>query len=323
METIYDSQLLDGVEQDVETIAKASDLDWEIVKKPLLYYDDQETLVRSSRSTLLKYRNGKLERELVSSGKDLKPIQPKAIIETYLTLQPELGLSLITAGHTRDGKHLYLIACRGDKEVVGELGFRKCLLFTSSNDGNYKTRVRPISFNIDTGVQLTQSRSASAEKESYSLSHHYDYNATEASREIQMLYGDWDAYYCDLEELASFPIDSGDMYDFHHRMYDRFTKGNDSTKRKYDIVMNELSAAMESTRKHLPPRIHNTLLELVVSFWDYIDFRKHRKGTLSGKIHAVNFAADELTKRSAFYVAMAIASEKRKALLADASGVTA
>lgn len=323
METIYDSQLLDSVEHNVDAIAKAADLDWEIVKKPLLFYVDRDTLVRSSRSTLLKYRDGKFEKELVSSGKDLKPLQPKAIIETYLTLQSGLGLSLITAGHTRDGKHLYLIACRGDRELVSDLGFRKCLLFTSSNDGNYKTRVRPISFNLDTGVQLMQSRSASGEGDSYSLSHHYDYNPTEASREIELLYGDWDAFYGDLEELSSFAVSADDMYDFHHRMYDRFTIGNDSTKRKYDIVMNELSEAMEHTRKNLPQSVHNTLLELVVSFWDYIDFRKHRKGTLSGKIHAVNFAADELTKRSAFYVAMAIAAEKRKAILSDTSGITA
>ncbi len=311
METVYDTNFKDFSGGSVDEIAKLADLDWEIIKKPLVFFADGETPVRSVSSTLLMYRNGRFEKELSTSGKDRKPTQPKKLIEAYLSLESALGLTLLSAGHTREGKHIYLLASRGQKENVSSLGFKKCLLFTTSNDGNRKTRIKPVSFNLETGVQLSQNRSLGQKNGEYALSHHFDFNVTEAKVEIEALYGEWDAFFGDMEELSEIFVSDEVVSDFHHRMYDRFNKGNATTKRKYDIVMRELQETLPLTRSKLPIGVHGSLMELVVSFWDYIDFKKHRKGSVVGKIHAINFAADELTKRCAFYTAMEIASEQR------------
>lgn len=307
METIYQPHAMDPSLTNVDEIAKAADLDWEIVRKPSLYYDDKGVLQTSKKWILFLRKNGELT-ELETVGGDNKPMQPKDLIKTYSHLCKNLNLELVTAGHTREGKHIYLIAKRADSESVARTGYTKCLLFITSNDSNGKTKIRPICFNTETGAQLTQSRSANEKAWEYSLSHHYNFNIHEATSEIEDKLGVWDAYFLDIEELGHTPASKAERDDFIHRIYQRFSIGNKSTIRKYDIVEQELNDAFEHASNLLPESVQGSFLELFLGFCQYIDYSKKRKGHLSSKIHSINFANDEITKRTAFYTLKEMAS---------------
>ncbi len=310
METIYQPIQLDPDLNTVEAIAKASDLDWEIVKKPSLYYDDNGVLQTSRKRILFLRKDGQLT-ELETVGGDNKPLQPKQLISVYISLCSTLDLELVTAGHTREGKHVYFIAKRKDSEKISGTNYVKCLLFTTSNDSNGKTKIRPICFNVETGAQLSQSRSAKEKAWEYSLSHHYNFDLHEATTAIQDKLGIWDAYFLDVEELGCIPASKTERDDFIHRIYSRFAIGNKSTIRKFEIVESELREAFSAVSTALPKQVRGSLLELYLGFCQYIDHSKKRKGHLSSKIHSINFANDEITKRTAFYTLKEIATELR------------
>jgi hypothetical protein len=298
--SIYSENNLSDIELNVDAIAAAAELDWEIVKKPALYYDDDGKLVVSNTQFVLCRENGLLT-ELDTAGKDLKPMQPKELISVFVEIAKELDLHLISAGHTRGRKYIYLIASTKEYQKVDELEFQKCLFFSTTNDGNGKTKIRPISINTNLECQITQSLDSKQEGECYSLSHHYNFNIYEAIEDIKEHQKKWDSYFDELELLSNFPMEVSTLNEFHHKMFKRFDIGNSSTKRKYEIVMKELMDSYISVNKSIPHRQRDTAIAALLAFNNYIDFSKHRKGGISGKIHAINFANDDLTKRTSFY----------------------
>ena len=306
--SIYTENDLTAVEMNVDAIADAADLNWEVIKKPALFYDAESKLKPSTKSFLFLNKDGE-QTELDIVGGDFKPLQPKQLISTFLKLSTELGLKLISAGHTRNGKHIYLIASLDDNVEVDDLNFKKCLFFSTSNDGNAKTKITPICINEDVNCQITQSRAPKQKEDSYTLSHHFEFDVFEATQRIKENYERWDTFFDDIEMLGNVPANKDTITDFHHRIYQRFTIGNASTIRKYEIVMHELWESYEKTNAILPPKKQGTLLAAFLSFCEYIDFSKHRKGGFSGKVHSINFAADELTKRTALYLCKDIAAK--------------
>lgn len=309
--SIYNNFDLSDVPLEVDAIAIAADLNWEIIKKPALYYDDNNNLVVSKTQFVLCRENDTLT-ELDTSGKDLKPMQPKELINLFVALSKELNLSLLSAGHTRNRKYIFLLADTNITQNIAGIEFQKCLMFSTTNDGNGKTKIRPVSINLDFNCQITQSLNSKQDGDSYTLSHHYNFDFYEALEGIKECQLNWDTYFDELEVFASFPMTSELIIEFHHKIFKRFDIGNSSTKRKYELVMKELMDEYKVVNAQIADRQKDTAMSVFLSFNNYIDFSKHRKGGDLGKIHAINFANDDLTKRTAFYILREIVAKSQK-----------
>lgn len=316
MESIafYEQNDLRFIEQSLKSILTNADLDWEIISRPSLYLGLDNKIKTSQKQLLFKKQNNELH-ELVSTGKDFSPVNPSHLVNAFLLIKEHINLELISAGHTREGKHIYLLASlKGPVEMLG-LTLERCLFFSTSNDGNAKTKITPVTLNEKLSIQLSQSMAPKQTDESYVLSHHYDFDPLEAAIKLKDLLCGWDAYFDELKDLAEYEANKSSIAEFNHQIYQRFNIGNASTKRKYELVMQELESNYEQVNQNLPKDIKDTMLAIYMAFNHYIDQTKSRRGELSGKIHSINFGVDGLTKKTSFYLCKKIAAAQIKNLL--------
>ena len=290
--------------QDTDDILRAADLDWSLVLKPCLYFNEDQTLCVGSKRYLLISRYGVLT-EMTVVGRDYKCIQPKSIIDLFQSTSINLPLNLISAGHVRDGKYIYVIGEIMDikmTEIEKELSLRKCIMFSVCNDGNGKMKVTPVII-TESGSQLRLLEGSQAKPLVYELSHHFDFDGDEVLFNIQQNMVEMFRIFSDeIEFLSSVPISTLAIDEFCHQIFKRFNIGNEKTKRNYDKTFLELKAHYHSLSLYYPEKIQDTMFSLYLFFCDYLDFSKTRKLGINGRIHSVNFGHDSVSKKEAFRI---------------------
>ncbi|MGR5365796.1 DUF932 domain-containing protein [Photobacterium damselae] len=296
---------------DTSAILRAADLDWSLVLKPCLYHDENNDLIIGSKRYLLISRGGVLS-EMTVVGRDYKCIQPINIIELFQKTDKIIPLNLISAGHTRDGKYIYVIG-----EIIGanltpteeSLSLNKCIMMSVCNDGNGKLKVTPVMM-TKTGSQLRLTQGDKATPLTYELSHHFDFDGDEVLFNIkENIIEMFDIFSNEIEFLNSIPLTSDTLDEFCHQIFKRFNIGNEKTKRNYDKTLSELKEHYKLLSVYYPKATQGTMFSLYLFFCDYLDFSKTRKSGINGRIHSINFGHDSVSKNTAFKIIYKLAKE--------------
>ena len=312
LEKLYDSDKFNGLDpvEDKAKILKLADLDWEYRIQPFLYYDDNDNLIQSSQRVVLIKRGDKLE-EVASRGKDFKCTSATSLYDVFLNLKDELGLSLHSLGHTREGKFIYVV-CKmddGRNSTADKLSLSKYLMIYAINDGNGKTKFAPLLLkegDVEYQLSVLSMNNEGGRSKGeyvhtcYEISHHYRFDSTEATMMVKAsIEAHLNDFENDLEVLSNIEVDDTSVEEFHHSLYERFNIGNEKTKRGYEKVMEDLQLNYEEFNK-ANTSTKDTLYGLYLSFVYYIDAAKKRKLGLAGRINSINFTHDNVTKRFAF-----------------------
>ncbi|PSV01063.1 DUF932 domain-containing protein [Photobacterium kishitanii] len=313
---IYNIEEFSNIEiGDTAEILNRADLDWQLMLKPCLYFNEKKELIVGSKRYLLLDRGNELV-EMAVVGKDYKCVQPTQIIKIFQQIHKAVPMELLTAGHTRDGKYIYIIGkllAHPKSRIEDICSLSRCLIVHVCNDGNGKMKATAVTINERTGSQMAALISEKATPVLFELSHHFDFDEKEAVYNIQTSIQDnFDAFNDELMLFSSVEISKIEIDEFIHQIFNRFNIGNDKTKRNYHRVTQELKEHFNIISKDQPFEVQNTALSLFMFFCDYLDFSKSRKGGKSGRIHAINFGADAVSKREAFRIVYKITNDKIK-----------
>ena len=297
---------------DKASILRAADLNWSLVLKPCHYFDEDNRLCVGSKRYLLISRNGALS-EMTVVGRDYKCVQPEHLIDLFQSTDQHIPMNLMSAGHTRDGKYIYVIG-----EILNihststeeSLSLRKCIMISVCNDGNGKLKVTPIII-TKSGSQLRLVEGDKAKPMVYNLSHHFDFDANEILFNInENITKMFNIFSDEIEYLNSIPITPSVIDEFCHQIFERFNIGNEKTKRNYEKTFNELKEHYNLLSLYQPTEIQDTMFSLYLFFCDYIDFSKTRKLGINGRIHSVNFGQDAVSKKEAFRIIYKLAKSQ-------------
>ncbi len=304
--------------KDKQEIFDKSDLSWAYVVRPLFYYDNNKNLVPTTNKQLLIDRDGSLT-EVAVRGKDFQIINADDLYNVFISLKDELNLSLHALGHTRQGKFLYIVCAVNSNEssIQAELGFKRCIVIYTVNDGNGKTKFSPVWLNTNGDEYQVSNISGYNEQgiptyasTCFELSHHFLFDNREATLAIKDALNkhsaDFEEKLCELNEIH---VGDTEINEFHHSIYRRFEIGNEKTKRNYDIVMDELHTHYLDFNAKLPEQYQSTLCSLYLSLVAYLDLKKKRKLGKEGRITSINFTHDIVTKRTAFELSLKLASQ--------------
>ena len=298
-------------ENDTSSILSAADLNWSLVLKPCLYHNENNELTIGNKRYLLILRN-KMLTEMTVVGRDYKCVQPASVIELFQKTNEHTPMNLISAGHTRDGKYIYIIG-----EIIGankstvekSLSLNRCIMISVCNDGNGKLKVTPIMLS-KTGSQLRLVQGEKAKPLVYELSHHFDFDGEEILYSIrESVFEMFNAFSDEIEYLNSIPITKIIIDEFCHQIFKRFNIGNEKTRRNYEKTFNELKEHYNLLSIYQPKEIQDTMFSLYLFFCDYLDFSKTRKSGINGRIHSVNFGHDSVSKKEAFRLIYKLAKD--------------
>lgn len=300
MDFMYGENVITCDPTDVDAVAKQVDLDWKIVQQPALYRHPITNELITTRDCYTLRVKGREVTKLSVTGKDHVPIEPKVLLRIIARIAERMSLRIEAAGHTREGKYIYALCSMGDYSKINKMEFNQYLLISTSNEGNQKTRLTPLCINNDLKVQLPVLLSQKPTESSVTISHHYSLDADEVVMELmEKLKATRVDYEASLNSLVGHKVTYEQVSQFHHVIYRRFKVGS-SVKKEYDSAMTELMDCYKSVNSTLDNSIRDSFLAVWIAFNHYFDNIKSRRGGLAGKIHSINFGADEKTKREAF-----------------------
>nr|WP_306309419.1 DUF932 domain-containing protein [Vibrio sp. D431a] len=243
---------------------------------------------------------GETVTKLSVTGKSHVPVEPKTLLKIIARVAERMDLTIEAAGHTREGKYIFALCSMRSMTTVGETQFNQYLMISTSNEGNQKTRITPLCLNSKLKVQLPVLLSQRPTESSVNISHHYTLDADEVVIELmEKLRATHLDYEGTLQKLCEMSASTEDVKQFHHMIYRRFTVGK-SIKKEYDAAMLELMECYKAVNNSIDTTIKGTYLSIWLSLNHYLDNIKKRRGGSTGKIHSLNFGADEKTKREAF-----------------------
>jgi len=175
----------------LETWAKESGMDFQILGSPVLYRTNETTLqAQGSKQVLFREDTGQA---LGVVGNKYKVVQPIEVLEFFRDLVAEQGFQLETAGVLFNGAKYWAMARTGQEFKIGKDDVLKdYLMLATACDGTLRTTARRTSIRVVCNNTLSLSNKDALSD--VKVSHSSTFDANDVKTQLGLRQDDWDDF---------------------------------------------------------------------------------------------------------------------------------
>lgn len=188
--------------QPLKVWAEAAGLNWEAVRKPMFYCDEDGAMVQLNRNVLIHSETGN---DLGIVTDSYKIVQPREILQAFKEIAADAGYQLKTAGNLRAGRRIWALADCGDEFALDKAGkdrVRRNILLSTSFDGSMATIVEPTTVRVVCQNTLSMAAGSNGENAKVRISHHSEFDPASLRADLLDSSGDIEASWEQFKERA-------------------------------------------------------------------------------------------------------------------------
>ena len=175
----------------LDTWAKESGMDFQILGSPVLYKDAQNSIIAQGSKQVLFREDTSTPLGVV--GNKYKVVQPIEVLEFFRDLVAEQGFQLETAGVLFNGAKYWAMARTGQEFKIGKNDVLKdYLMLATACDGTLRTTARRTSIRVVCNNTLSLSNKDALSD--VKVSHSSTFDADDVKKQLGLRQDDWDDF---------------------------------------------------------------------------------------------------------------------------------
>jgi phage/plasmid-like protein (TIGR03299 family) len=204
--------------QDIDQWRIAAGLDWDVIKSPVLFQDEDGAMREGMGSILVRDSDYK---PLGLVGDRYHVLQPGEVLEFYRSLTDQLGFQLETAGSLRGGQRIWALAKTGEEaRLKGQDLLLDYVLLATSYDGSMATVASRTSVRVVCMNTFRMAVGDKGERADVKVPHHTKFDAESVKGMLGVGdAGSWDAYIENARALADRKVSKKEAVEFFLRTY--------------------------------------------------------------------------------------------------------